>query len=127
MGVDAGLGVLLRRRRLLELRTSLKLTLETTELQPATLWCALGLCAVPVAPATSRLATTYHGGRPAARHRPGTPGDPGFDLRHRRPGAASRNEPATCWDLLASKSSVYINNRQPYGSLSNVLRKPAVT
>ena len=24
------------------------------------------------------------------------------------------------------KSSLYINNRQPYGSLSNVLRKPAV-
>ena len=24
------------------------------------------------------------------------------------------------------KSSLYINNRQPYGSLSNVLRRPAV-
>jgi len=28
--------------------------------------------------------------------------------------------------LCQVKSSLYINNRQPYGSLSNVLRKPAV-
>ena len=27
--------------------------------------------------------------------------------------------------VLVHKSSLYINNRQPYGSLSNVLRKPA--
>ena len=27
---------------------------------------------------------------------------------------------------LTHQSSLYINNRQPYGSLSNVLRRPAV-
>ena len=42
----------------------------------------------------------------------------------------TRYEPATlqrCNIRTPSvKSSLYINNRQPYGSLSNVLRRPAV-
>ena len=31
----------------------------------------------------------------------------------------------SCIESSQVKSSLYINNRQPYGSLSNVLRKPA--
>ena len=34
--------------------------------------------------------------------------------------------PAATQFTLQVKSSLYINNRQPYGSLSNVLRRPAV-